>query len=231
MCPGITGKPSAMHSTSSFSSSTRPQPLQPAEHTARLAQGVTGPLAAEVGATSCDGKQPSRLPALQRKPRACRLLRSPVPPWFLGTIGCTSSARWCGVCQATACPAALAAAPGASVNPVLDRAADRLAVAAQLQQLVAFAVAQLVAADQGVGALLVAGDAVEGEPCPPSAHQDPAGHVLRRGRAAAAQELREHQGLDHVAHAHAPRDGVAQALVGAGGGWGHGGILGVAWAA
>jgi hypothetical protein len=28
-----------------------------------------------------------------------------------------------------------------------------------------------------------------------------------------------------VAHPHAPRDEVAQALVGGGGGWGHGGIL------
>jgi hypothetical protein len=33
------------------------------------------------------------------------------------------------------------------------------------------------------------------------------------------------------AYAHALGDGVAQALVGGGGGWGHGGILGVAWAA
>jgi hypothetical protein len=40
-----------------------------------------------------------------------------------------------------------------------------------------------------------------------------------------SQELHEHQGLVNVAHAHAPRDGVAQALVGGGGGWGHGGIL------
>jgi len=39
--------------------------------------------------------------------------------------------------------------------------------------------------------------------------QDPAGHVLRRCGAAAAQELHEHQGLVNVAHAHAPRDGVA----------------------
>jgi hypothetical protein len=50
------------------------------------------------------------------------------------------------------------------------------ALAAQLQQLVAFGVAQLYcyaafgyAAHQAVGALVVAGDAVEGEPCPPSA--------------------------------------------------------------
>ena len=54
--------------------------------------------------------------------------------------------------------------------------------------------------------------------------QDPAGYVLRRGRAAATQELHEHQGLLDVAHAHAPRDGVAQALVGGGGG------LGLGWA-
>jgi len=37
-----------------------------------------------------------------------------------------------------------------------------------------------------------------------------------------AQELHEHQGLAHVAHAHVLGDGVAQALVGGGGGWGHG---------
>jgi hypothetical protein len=43
--------------------------------------------------------------------------------------------------------------------------------------------------------------------------------------------LHEHQGLIDAAHAHAPRDDVAQALVGGGGGWGHGEILGVAWAA
>jgi len=148
-------------------------------------------------------------------------------------------------------PAALAAASGASVYPDLDRAADRHAVAgavgeyllaallseriealaAERQQLVALRIAQLVAAHQGVGALLAAGDAVEGEPCPPSAHQDPAGHALRGRWAAASQELHEHQGLVKVAHAHAPRDGVAQALVGGGGGWGHGGNLGVARAA
>jgi hypothetical protein len=51
------------------------------------------------------------------------------------------------------------------------------ALAAQLQQLFALGVAQLYcfaeafgyAAHQAVGALVVAGDAVEGEPCPPSA--------------------------------------------------------------
>jgi hypothetical protein len=41
----------------------------------------------------------------------------------------------------------------------------------------------------------------------------------------AAQELHEHQGLVNVAHAHALGDVVPQALVGGGGGWGHGGIL------
>jgi hypothetical protein len=43
------------------------------------------------------------------------------------------------------------------------------ALAAQLQQLVALGVAQFLAAHKVVGAPLVAGDAVEGEPCPPSA--------------------------------------------------------------
>jgi hypothetical protein len=114
-------------------------------------------------------------------------------------------------------------------------------LAAQLQKLVALAVAQLVAADQGVGTVAVAGDAVASEHL---AHhpfhalrvvldlghvlpQDPPGHVLRRGRAAAAQEFHEHQGLIDVAHAHAFGDGVPQALVGGGGGRGHGGILAV----
>jgi hypothetical protein len=36
-----------------------------------------------------------RLPALQRKQGACRLLRSSEPPWFLGTMWSTSRARWC----------------------------------------------------------------------------------------------------------------------------------------
>jgi hypothetical protein len=70
------------------------------------------------------------------------------------------------------------------------------ALPAQLQQLVALDVAQLLAAHQFVGGSLVAGDAVAGENL---AHhpldafgvdldlghvfpQDPAGHVLRGGR-------------------------------------------------
>jgi len=43
------------------------------------------------------------------------------------------------------------------------------ALAALLQQLVALGVPQLLPAHQVLGASLVAGDAVEGEPCPPSA--------------------------------------------------------------
>jgi hypothetical protein len=65
------------------------------------------------------------------------------------------------------------------------------ALAAELQQRVALGVAQLYccaeafgyAARQAVGALVVAGDAVEGEPGPPCASQDPTGHVLRWGGA------------------------------------------------
>jgi hypothetical protein len=138
-----------------------------------------------------------RWPALQRKQRACRLLRSSEPPWFLGTMGSASRARWCRACQATAGAAAFGAALGAGEHPDFDRAADRRAVAApvpeaagscarsrrllreqtahllaalhsegiealaaQLQQLVALGVAQLLPAHQAVGASLVAGDAV-----------------------------------------------------------------------
>ena len=117
------------------------------------------------------------------------MLKSSEPPWFLGMMWSTFRARWCGVCQATAGAAAFAAALGTSEHPDFDRAADRGAVAApvgenhlaalhsesvkalaaQLQQLVALGVAQLLPAHQVVGAPLVAGDAVEGEPCPPSA--------------------------------------------------------------
>ena len=63
------------------------------------------------------------------------------------------------------------------------------ALAAQFPQLFALDVAQLL-----LGHVLP---------------QHPAGHVLRGGRAAAAEELHEHQGLVNVAHAHALGDGVA----------------------
>jgi hypothetical protein len=64
---------------------------------------VAGLHTEEVGAPSCVDKQPSRLPALQRKQRACRLLRSLEPPWFhrcaegcaYGMLWSTSRARWC----------------------------------------------------------------------------------------------------------------------------------------
>jgi len=52
------------------------------------------------------------------------------------------------------------------------------ALAAQFQQLFALDVAQLLPAHQVVSTSLVAGDAVEGEPCPLGAAV-PAGHVLR----------------------------------------------------
>ena len=55
------------------------------------------------------------------------------------------------------------------------------ALAAELQQRVALAIAQLFAADQAVLAIAIGGAAVEGEPGPPCASQDPAGHVLLRG--------------------------------------------------
>ncbi|WP_216910922.1 hypothetical protein [Synechococcus sp. CCY 0621] len=99
------------------------------------------------------------------------------------------------------------------------------ALAAELQQRVALAIAQLVAADQAVAAIAIGGDAVEGEPGPPCASQDPPGHVLRRGRAAAGEQLHEHQRLEDGAHAHPLGDVRAEALVGGGGGRGHGGIL------
>jgi hypothetical protein len=83
-----------------------------------------------------------RWPALQRKQRAWKLLRSSEPPWFLGTMGSTSRARWCRVCQATACPAAFAAAFGLGEHPDFDRAADRGAVAAPVPEAAGFCVSK-----------------------------------------------------------------------------------------
>ena len=82
------------------------------------------------------------------------------PPWLLGAIGSTSRARWCGICQATAGAAALAAAFGTGEHPVFHRAADRRAVAAELQQLVPLVVAQPITADQGDGTVASAVDDV-----------------------------------------------------------------------
>jgi hypothetical protein len=55
------------------------------------------------------------------------------------------------------------------------------ALAAELQQRVALGIAQLVAADQAVVAIAIGGDAVEGEPGPAWAAQDPPGHVVLGG--------------------------------------------------
>jgi hypothetical protein len=55
------------------------------------------------------------------------------------------------------------------------------ALAAELQQCVALAIAQRVAADQAVVAIAIGGDGVEGEPGPACAFQDLAGHVVRLG--------------------------------------------------
>jgi hypothetical protein len=96
--------------------------------------------------------------------------------------------------------------------------------AVELQQRVALAIAQLVAADPAVVAIAIGGDAVEGEPGPPCASQDPAGHVLRWGGAAAAEQFQEHEGLVDGAHAHALGDERAQAKEGSRGAGGHGGL-------
>ena len=69
------------------------------------------------------------------------------------------------------------------------------ALAAELQPLVALGVAQLLAAHQGVGALLAAGDAVEGEPCPPCAPR------IRRATSCAGAGLRRPSSSNRCAEA------------------------------
>lgn len=81
-------------------------------------------------------------------------------------------------------------------------------------------IVQLVGADQFLVAIAIDGDAVAGEHL---AHnvlhpfgvvvdldhvfaQDAQGHVLRGGRAVAAQQLHQHQGLIDVAHGHSLGD-------------------------
>ena len=66
--------------------------LQRAEHTARFAVAIAGLHTAEVGGALLRRQTASRLPALQRKQRACKLLRKSEPPWFLGTMWSTSGA-------------------------------------------------------------------------------------------------------------------------------------------
>jgi len=108
------------------------------------------------------------------------------------------------------------------------------ALAALLLQRVALGVAQLVAADQAVGAVAVGGDAVAGEHLPHHPFhafggvldlghvfaQDPPGHVLRWGGAAAAEQFHEHERLVDVAHSHLLGDVLPEALKGAGRRWG-----------
>jgi hypothetical protein len=103
------------------------------------------------------------------------------------------------------------------------------ALAALLLQRVALGVAQLVAADQAVGAVAVGGDAVAGEHLPHHPFhafggvldlghvfaQDPPGHVLRWGGAAAAEQFHEHERLVDVAHSHLLGDVLPEALKGA----------------
>ena len=165
---------------------------QRAEHTARFALAVAGLHTAEVGAPSCAGKQPSRLPVLQRKQSACRLLMASELPWFhrcaegfaYEMMWSTSRARWCSWApQYSQRPrAAVAAAVGKHLLAALLSEGIE-ALAAQLLQRVALGVARLVAADQAVVAIAIGGDAVEGERSPPCASQDPAGHVVRGGGA------------------------------------------------
>jgi hypothetical protein len=97
---------------------------------------------APVRRTRSSPRASHRLPALQRMQRACRLLRSSEPPWVLGTMWSTSRALWCGGCQATARPAAFAAALGAGEHPVFDRAAERGAVAAPVPEAAGFCVSK-----------------------------------------------------------------------------------------
>jgi hypothetical protein len=81
----------------------------------------------------------------------------PLQPFGIGTSVCRGVDIYTSICEQTA--HLLAALHSEGIE----------APAAQLQHLVALGVAQLLPAHQVVGAPLIAGDAVEGEPCPPSA--------------------------------------------------------------
>ncbi len=162
------------------------------------------------------------------------MLRSSEPPWFLGTMWSTSRGGGCG----GRTPPRRAAfgkhrGAGGTVSAALRVVAPPRWLSARYRRRSA------PPAHQVVSTSLVAGDAVAGKNLAHHAldafgvvidlghvfPQDPPGNVLRGGGAAASQELHEHQGLVDVAHAHALGDGLAQALVGGGGGLWHGGIL------
>ena len=144
--------------------------MQRAEHTACFAVAVAGLQAAEVGAPSCVGKQPSRLPALQRNQSVCWLLMSSEQPWFSGDdlIHLQGPLVFAG-------SAALAAAPGAVEHPVFHRAADRAPVTAAVGEHVlavflaegieaqAAHLLQVVAENEAVGVVVVGDDDVAGE--------------------------------------------------------------------
>jgi len=152
--------------------------LHRAEHTTDLATGVAGLQSAEVGGI---GVALAGIAAEAEGLQVAEVVRAAVVPGndvvhLQGPL-------------VLVCAAAFAAAAGTGEHLDFDRAADRRAVAApvgeyllaelhsegiealaaQLQQLFALGVAQFLAAHKDVGALVVAGDAVEGEPCPPSA--------------------------------------------------------------
>lgn len=98
--------------------------LQRAEHTARFAVDVAGLHAAEVGAPSCVGKQ------LALAGVAAEAERLQVAEGVGAALVPGDDVVHLQGVLVLVRAAALAAAPGASVNPVLHRAADRVAVAA-----------------------------------------------------------------------------------------------------
>lgn len=142
--------------------------------------------------------------------------------------------------------AAFAASAGTGEHPVFDRATDRCAVAAavgehvlaplrskgiqalaaKLLELVAFNVAQLISADQAVGAVDMGRDPIPGQHLAHHAlhplgvvvdlgdvfPKDPPGNVLRWSRPTAAEQLHQHEWLVDVAHTHPLRDVGAEAL-------------------
>ena len=139
----------------------------------------------------------SRLPALQRKQSACRLLISSEPPLFLGMMWSTSSALWSSE------SAALAAASGSGEPRFYTETLAKLRCPNTSSPRWA---------RKSSRRWWHSGDAVAGEhPAHYALHpfgvvvdleyvfaQDSPGHVLRWGGAAAAQQIHEHQWLIDV---------------------------------